>query len=78
MPGTPNAPLMDSTTGNSITIAWNPPAYIGYTVITGYNVYLNDMSVGEWNLVYQGLGYPTLLVYTIFNLTEGYSYRIKI
>jgi len=39
---------------------------------------MNDLSVGDWVLVYSGLGYPTRQVYVVENLVEGQQYRFKL
>jgi hypothetical protein len=46
--------------------------------VSGYSLYINDLSVGDWRLAYEGLGYPTRQVATISNLTMGQSYRFKV
>jgi hypothetical protein len=58
-PTAPAAPTADATTKNSITLAWNAPSSDGGSAVTGYSIYLNDLSVGDWTLAYQGEGYPT-------------------
>lgn len=60
LPATPSAPTNDSSTSTSITVSWNEPAAQASSApVTGYNIYMNDLSVGEWVLIYEGLGYPT-------------------
>ena len=58
-PTAPAAPTADATSKNSITLAWNAPSSDGGSAVTGYSIYLNDLSVGDWTLAYQGEGYPT-------------------
>jgi len=77
-PGTPAAPTSDAATRSSITVAWNEPSATAQATVTGYSLYINDLSVGDWRRAYSGLGYPTRQVATITNLTVGQSYRFKI
>jgi hypothetical protein len=77
-PAAPDAPVADSTSRRSITVAWNEPSSTWQAPVSGYNVYLNDLSVGEWVLVYHGEGYPSRHIYTVENLTPGQSYRVKV
>jgi hypothetical protein len=72
------APTAEATTKSSITVAWAAPADTGGTPVTGYRVYMNALSVGDWTLVYQGTGYPTRAVYPATGLSEGEAYRFKV
>lgn len=64
-PSAPSAPTMESSSKSSITIAWNavPPANNGGSIITGYRVYMNDLTTDKWNLVFDGSNYPSTLTY---------------
>jgi hypothetical protein len=82
-PATPNAPTpenmsQDSITKTSITLAWNVPSSNGGSAVTGYRIYINDLSVGDWALAYEGEGYPTRQVYTVKGLEAGQEYRFKV
>jgi hypothetical protein len=59
-------------------VSWNEPTSATQATVTGYNLYINDLSVGDWRLAYAGLGYPTRQVATITNLTIGQWYRFKV
>lgn len=55
LPGVPpSAPLLETATETSITVAWSPPASNGGTPITGYRLYMIDHSIGDWVMVYDG------------------------
>ncbi len=59
-------------------MTWNEPTSSTQATVTGYNIYQNDISVGDWVLAYSGLGYPTRLVWVAEGLIEGNKYRYKI
>lgn len=55
LPNPPDAaPIMETATEKSITIAWNPPANDGGSPIIGYRVYMNYLNDGDWELVFDG------------------------
>lgn len=62
------APILESATNSSITIAWGVPQSTGGVAISGYKVYLNSLDQGDWFLVYDGSGQPTVHTATITNL----------
>jgi hypothetical protein len=74
-PGVPNAPVEESSSRSSITLAWNEPTESFQAPVTGYLLYMNALSVGDWVLVYKGEGYPTRQVYVVGDLTAGQQYR---
>jgi titin len=76
-PATPTAPSADSSTRNSISLAWNAPSD-GSSPINGYRVYMNALAVGDWVLAYAGEGYPTRQTFTATGLTEGEQYRFML
>lgn len=55
----PDPPSVESRTRESVTLAWNEPTSATQATVTGYNLYYNDLSVGDWMLAYSGVGYPT-------------------
>lgn len=63
LPGAPAAPVLETSTNSSITLAWNAPASTGGTPITGYRVYINDLLSDIWNLAYDGSNYPSTFVF---------------
>ena len=76
-PAAPAAPTAE-TSKNSIALAWAAPAASGGSLVTGYSIYINDLSVGDWKLAYAGEGYPTRQVYVINGLVPGQAYRFKV
>jgi len=77
-PSAPGAPSAESSTRSSITLAWNEPADDGESPTTGYSVYMNELAVGDWGLLYVGEGYPTRQSHTVEGLEEGQSYRFMV
>jgi len=47
-PNAPNPPTAEERTKSSIILSWNPPSSNGGSVVNGYNIYINDLSVGDW------------------------------
>ena len=74
----PAAPTVEASTREAITLAWNEPVSATQATVFGYNLYYNDLSVGDWMLAYSGVGYPTRQVYVVGNLTQGQTYRFKV
>mgnify|MGYP002629113208 FL=1 len=70
-PSAPQAPTAESSSRSSITLAWNEPASDGQSPTSGYSLYMNDLAVGDWVLIYQGEGYPTRQAHTAEGLEEG-------
>lgn len=77
-PTAPAAPTAEAATRTTITLAWNAPTSDGQSPVTGYNVYMNALSIGDWQLVYVGQGYPTRQVYLVEGLEEGQAYRFMV
>jgi titin len=71
------APVLEAATETSISISWSVPASDGGTPITGYKVYMNPIDDGDWYLIYDGSGQPTVLTLTESNLVRGAYYRFK-
>ncbi len=59
-PGAPGTPTVDSASSTSITISWSAGTN-GGSAITGYRVYMNDLSTDAWTLVYNGQNNPSVL-----------------
>jgi hypothetical protein len=76
-PATPVAPTEEAATKTSITLGWSTPAN-GGSSITGYRVYMNALTVGDWQLLYSGEGYPTRQTYIASELAEGNRYRFMV
>ena len=74
----PAAPTAEASASDAITLAWNEPVSATQATVVGYNLYYNDLSVGDWMLAYTGVGYPTRQVYVVGNLTQGQTYRFKV
>ena len=70
-------PVRESASESSITVSWSPPDTDGGAQITGYRLYINPLDDGDWSLVYDGDGQPTVLVYTVTGLERGKEYRFK-
>jgi hypothetical protein len=64
LPDPPSQPNLEAATESSITISWNPPANNGGSDITGYRIYMNPLSDGDWELIYDGAYQPTVLIKT--------------
>ena len=77
IPGTPSTPILEYSSKTTATIAWDEPTSSTQAEVTGYRVYVNNLSVGDWVMNYEGMGYPTRNVYNITGLEEGQMYRIK-
>ena len=71
-------PILEAATETSLTISWNPPANDGGTPIIGYRAYMNDLTDGDWVLIYDGYQQPTVLVKTQEGLKAGEYYRFRI
>ena len=78
VPSAPSAPVMDSSTLKSISVAWSPPSDNGGSSITGYKIYMNDFFSDKLNLVYDGSFTPSVFSYTQQNLIQGQPYRFKV
>lgn len=71
------APVLEAATDSSMTISWSVPAYNGGSAITGYKVYINPLDDGDWSLIYDGAGQPTVHSYKVMGLKRGLHYRFK-
>ena len=78
VPDIPDAPVLETSSKNSITIAWNPPTSDGGSPITGYRAYMNNLINDEWTLIYDGLNYPSTLTFKESGLTAGKYYRFRV
>lgn len=78
LPDAPSAPTRDDATENSITVAWNAPAFDGGSIVTGYQLYMNDYETDEWTLVYDGANVDSVLVYEVDGLSSGSFYRFQV
>ena len=75
----PSTPILESTTPNSISVAWNEPASDGGSPISGYRLYMNDILEDDvFRLVFDGANYPSTLTYTTAGLIAGRYYRFKV
>lgn len=72
------APTLEAATNSSITIAWSVPTNNGGVPVSGYKVYINSLDQGDWFLIYDGTGQPTVLTTEIDNLTRGELYRFYV
>ena len=77
VPSASSAPVMDSSTLKSISVAWSPPSDNGGRLITGYKIYMNNFFSDKFNLVYDGSFTPSVFSYTQQNLIPGQPYRFK-
>ena len=48
--------MLEASSDSSMTISWSPPSNNGGSAITGYRLYMNALNVGNWVLVYDGMG----------------------
>ena len=78
VPSAPSAPVMDSSTLKSISVAWSPPSDNGGSSIAGYKIYMNDFFSDKFNLVYDGLFTPFVFSFAQQNLIPGQLYRFKV
>jgi hypothetical protein len=46
--------------------------------VSGYKVYINSLDQGDWFLIYDGTGQPTVFTTEIDNLTRGELYRFYV
>ena len=72
------APTLETATEHSISIAWNAPANNGGSTITGYKVFMNPLKGGDWQLVYDGSSFPSVVVFTKEDLIKGDHYRFRV
>lgn len=77
-PGQPDAPLFETSTDTSISIAWNSPTNDGGSPITGYKVYMDDFRSDQLVLVYDGSSTPSVLSFTKTGLNKGQEYGFAI
>ena len=66
---------MEAATNSTITVSWSVPAYSGLSPITGYKLYINPLDDGDWTLIYDGKGQPTVLQHEVEGLKRGLHYR---
>ena len=69
------APIREASTETSLTISWSVPDSDGGSPVTGYRVYMNPLDDGDWTLIYDGQGQPTVLTFEVLNLKRGMYYR---
>jgi len=69
--------VLEAATNSSITFSWNAPLSNGGSPITGYKAYINALDEGDWKLIYDGTGQPTVLVWQQAGLKRGMHYRFK-
>lgn len=72
------APVLEEATESSITVSWSQPASDGGSPITGYKLFMNPTDDGDWYLVYDGTGQPTVLTFEKRNLQRGKYYRFQV
>ena len=75
--GALESPSREQATDSEIAIAWSEPTDDGGQPISGYLVYMNALDDGDWTLVYDGRGQPTVRHFTVQNLERGMNYRFK-
>lgn len=79
IPDVPDAPVLETTTATSISVAWNEPLSDGGSEILGYKLFMNDILADDYfNLVYDGSMYPSTLTFNMTGLTPGKYYRFKV
>ena len=63
-----------------LAVVWDPVADEAAPggVITGYRLYMAEGSSGQFALVYDGTGFPTIFLRVITDLTTGSLYRFKV
>ena len=59
-------------------LAWEKPADDGGQAISGYILEMNSSGSSEWNVVYNGVGHPTVLSYNATGLSSGITYRFRV
>jgi large repetitive protein len=77
-PGQPDAPLFETSTDTSISIAWSSPTNNGGSPITGYKVYMDDFRSDELVLIYDGSSAPSVLSFTKTGLNKGQEYGFAV
>jgi len=82
-PGPPPPVRLVSSTSTSITLTWDKPTENGGSVVTGYELWMDDWAGGNFRVVYDGLDYPNTFVFTVstFNspgLESGRRYRFQV
>ena len=78
LPDAPAAPVFETSTNTSISLAWSAPTENGGTSITGYKVYMNDFTTDAFSLIYDGSSSPSVLSLTQQGLTAGNYYRFTV
>ena len=72
-----NSPMLESATNSSMIISWNQPENNEGISITGYQLFMSALDDGDWHLVYDGSGQPTIYVTEVSSLQRGMFYRFK-
>ncbi len=84
-PGSPDMVRLVSSTLSSIQVGWSPPMDTGGSLIAGYELWASEWTSieGSMKLVYDGLGDPSTLEFTITpsnypQLAPGLLYRFSV
>jgi hypothetical protein len=56
-------PVLEAATETSVTVSWSVPSSDEGSPITGYKLYMNPVDDGDWYLIYDGSGQPTVLTW---------------
>lgn len=79
-PNKPNAPykIESQSSLTSITVGWDESAEVYGTPISGYRLYGDGGSGGNFAVVYDGSTKPNVRQYTVAGLSTGLSYRFAV
>jgi hypothetical protein len=78
VPSPSTAPVnLEGASEDSITVSWQNPANDGDSPITGFKLFINALNDGDWQLAYDGTGFPTIRQHTVSGLKNGLQYRFR-
>ena len=80
-PGAPRAPILVASTATSMTLKWEHPTTTGGSVITGYQLWMDNWIGGSYFMIYDGTHDANTLTFdtsTKRTLDSGAKYRFKV
>ena len=79
-PAAPTGLARTTSTKTSITVAWNKSidTELPAGLITGYHLYMDNGLRGDFELVYNGEGVPTVRSFEASGLVTGLPYRFHV
>jgi len=75
-PGPPRPVVLIESTSTSITVGWEKPTVNGGKSVSGYELWMDSWSGGDSTLVYDGVGKPDVMQYTVSTSDVGQHSQI--